>query len=81
MAEWRTRLYQFVDSPLRYPAVAIVALLAALLLGDGKTRGWLIARFVIGFAVFVMLGLGAWLVYRRRGGQRRGERPPLDLTR
>jgi len=74
---WRTRLYQFVDSPLRYPAFAIVALLAALLLGEGKTGGWLIARFAIGLAIFVMLGLAAWLVIRRR----RRPKPPLDLTR
>jgi len=83
MAEqrWRTRLYRFVDSPIRYLAFAIVGLLAALLFGDWASPGWLIAKFVIGVALFVMLGLAVWLARRRLIALRPRVKPPLDLSR
>jgi hypothetical protein len=79
MADWRTLLYRFLDSPARY-GLGAIAILAALVFGDWRARGAALLEIVFIAAVIAALFLWSWRTHRRLLAARRKAKPPLSLS-
>ncbi|HEX3916973.1 MAG TPA: hypothetical protein VHW60_06510 [Caulobacteraceae bacterium] len=79
MANWRTQLYRFLDSPARY-GLGAIAILGALLFGDWKARGAALLEILFIVAVVAALSLWSWWAHRRLLAARRKAKPPLNFS-